>query len=172
VGPRLPLRILKYDPRWPTIFDIERQRILMLIGNKLEAIEHIGSTSIPGICSKPCIDIAIGFGDMRVTGNVENLLLRLGYTRVIGFEDWIILGKSGSMSFRLHLVPHESRRWHNFILFRNYLRSHPAIAAEYSRQKQKLAIINQADRPGYALGKSSFVQSVENIAWCDTGEDQ
>jgi len=156
--------VVEYDPRWPTMFQIEKQRILALIGDKIEAIEHFGSTSVTGMCGKPCIDIVVGLKDMRRSANLERAVSRLGYDRLGGGENWSILGKSGSTSFRLHVLPYHSERWDGFLSFRDYLRAHRGIAIEYCRRKKRLAIIHRWDRRGYSHAKHEFIDLVEDTA--------
>lgn len=54
-----PVTLLEYDPEWPNRFDREAIRIRSVLGNKALQIEHVGSTSVPGLCAKPIIDILL-----------------------------------------------------------------------------------------------------------------
>ena len=58
---KAPVIIEEYNPKWPLLYEDEKNRILNVIGEKYENIEHIGSTSVPGLGAKPIIDIMIGF---------------------------------------------------------------------------------------------------------------
>ncbi len=72
----------------------------------------------------------------------------LSYHYIIGTRDWEIVGKSGSVSFRLHMVPYDSDRWNGFLSFRNYLRSHRNVALEYCHRKRGLAYMHRLDPRG------------------------
>jgi GrpB-like predicted nucleotidyltransferase (UPF0157 family) len=158
------VKVVEYDPRWPTMFQIEKQRILTLIGSNIEAIEHFGSTSVAGMCAKPCIDIVVGLKDMKNSAIVEKAVSRLGYDRLGGGENWSILGKPGSTSFRLHVLRYHGERWNGFLSFRDYLRIHRKIAIDYCRRKKRLAVIHRWDRRGYSRAKREFIDLVEDTA--------
>jgi GrpB-like predicted nucleotidyltransferase (UPF0157 family) len=164
-GEVLPfVKIVDYDSRWPSIFKVEKQRIVMLTGDRIVGIEHFGSTSIPRICAKPVIDILAGLGDWRTADDVRNLLFGFDYRYIGGLQDWFILGRTGSPAFRLHLVPHGSFRWEGFLALRDYLRSDPKAAAEYCRRKRSLGITHHTDRLNYAQGKRDFLDNLQGLA--------
>jgi GrpB-like predicted nucleotidyltransferase (UPF0157 family) len=164
-GEVLPfVKIVDYDSRWPSIFEVEKQRIVMLAGNRIAGIEHFGSTSIPRICAKPVIDILAGLSDWRTADDVRNLLFGFDYRYVAGLQDWSIQGRTGSPAFRLHLVPYGSFRWQGFLALRDYLRSDPKAAAEYCRRKRSLGITHHTDRVSYAQGKRDFLESLMGLA--------
>jgi GrpB-like predicted nucleotidyltransferase (UPF0157 family) len=160
-----------YDSRWPGLYEVEKQRVLALIGDKIEAIEHFGSTSVPGMCGKPCIDAVAGVKDMSISRHLKTILGRLGYHYVAHAPDqlWQIVGREGSVSFRLHIVPHEGRRWNGFLALRDYLRSHRSIALEYCRRKRRLAMMHRLDPRTYYEGKREFIESTEAQARLSPG---
>jgi GrpB-like predicted nucleotidyltransferase (UPF0157 family) len=96
-GDVLPyVKIVSYDQRWPLIFEVEKQRILMLSGNKVAAVEHFGSTAIPRICAKPCIDMLVGLNHWGEADDLQRMFSRLDYHYIAGLEiDWRILGRTG-----------------------------------------------------------------------------
>jgi GrpB-like predicted nucleotidyltransferase (UPF0157 family) len=157
------VQIAEYDPRWPTLYEVEKQRLLTLIGNKIEAIEHFGSTSIPGMCAKPCIDLIIGLRDLKVFVPLERTLSRLGYRPIAYSPDhkWRIVGRNGSVSFRLHMVPYKSHRWIGFLAMRDYLRAHQDLAFDYCRRKRKYAVLHRMDSRAYFHAKYDFVAAAE-----------
>jgi GrpB-like predicted nucleotidyltransferase (UPF0157 family) len=165
-GDVLPyVKIVSYDQRWPLIFEVEKQRILMLSGNKVAAVEHFGSTAIPRICAKPCIDMLVGLNHWGEADDLQRMFSRLDYHYIAGLEiDWRILGRTGSPAFRLHLLPYQNFRWKGFIALRDYLRSNPRVAAEYCRQKKHLAVTHHTDRVQYSQGKRDFLDNVEGLA--------
>jgi len=164
-GEVLPfVKIVDYDSRWPSIYEVEKQRIVMLAGNRIAGIEHFGSTSIPRICAKPVIDILAGLSDWRTADDVRNLLFGFDYRNIGGLPDWYILGRTGSPAFRLHLVPYGSFRWEGFLALRDYLRSDPNAAAEYCRRKRSWGITHHTDRLSYANAKRDFLDNLQGLA--------
>jgi GrpB-like predicted nucleotidyltransferase (UPF0157 family) len=165
-GDVLPyVKVVSYDPRWPTIYQVEKQRILMLVGSLIVGIEHFGSTSIPRMCAKPVIDILCGLRKWEQSTYVRTILARLDYQYIAGLEeDWAILGRTGSPAFRLHLVPYGTFRWYGFLALRNYIGSNPRVASEYCRRKKHLAVTHRSDRISYSQGKRDFLDNLEDLA--------
>lgn len=58
-----PITLVEYDPRWPELFDREADRVRSILGNKALRVEHVGSTSVPGLCAKPIIDMLLVVAD-------------------------------------------------------------------------------------------------------------
>lgn len=159
------VKVVGYDSRWPVIFEIERQRSFLLAGDKITAIEHFGSTAIPRICAKPCVDMLVGLNDWADADELQQRLTRMDYHYIAGLEvDWRILGRTGSPAFRLHMLPYQNFRWTGFLALRDYLRSNPRVAADYCRQKKHLAVTHHTDRVQYSQGKRDFLDNVEGLA--------
>lgn len=159
------LEISEYDWRWPAVYEVERQRILQLAGARITAIEHFGSTSVPRLCAKPVIDIVVGLAQWNDAEGLRRSLAAFDYRRIASpSEEWHILGRTGSPAFRVHLVPHQSRRWKGFLAVRDYLRSDSRIASEYCRLKKRLAAIHHTDRLKYHQGKRDFLTALEERA--------
>ena len=74
----LPIVIADYDPRWPAIFEEERARVVDVIGEWLLDIQHIGSTSVPGLAAKPIIDIMPGIRSLADAPRIIEPLARIG----------------------------------------------------------------------------------------------
>lgn len=158
------MEVVSYDPRWRTLYEVERLRLLMLIGKKIRAVEHIGSTSVPGLCAKPCIDIAVGLDDVGSADDLETSLTLLGYQYVTGHREGRIFGKRRSPSFRLHLVQYAGSQWTGFLAVSSYLRSHPRAALEYCKEKRRLSYILRLTGRGYHDAKSGFLNDIEATA--------
>ena len=158
-----PIIIEDYNPFWPQQFEALRSRLASALGPLAAAIEHIGSTAVPGLAAKPTIDIDVllrSSGDLTV---VIEKLYSLGYLHEGD------LGIPGREAFRapLHDVPHHlyvcSPAYGEFerhIAFRDYLRGHPDDAQAYADLKGKLARQYRNDREAYTQGKSEFVKSI------------
>ena len=164
------MRIVDYDPAWPILYKEEEKRILGAVGNKLVCIEHIGSTAVPGLGSKPIIDIMAGVLGVPDAEECMLLLQDLSYTDVTPQPeepDWyyclgrIYQGESSSLlNYHLHLMRFMSDFWKKHLLFRDYLRTHSETAQQYHELKKKLAKKYGSNRRGYTAAKTSFIESV------------
>ena len=164
-----PVIIADYDPQWPILYEKEKRRILEAIGHKaedkVEAVEHIGSTAVPGLGAKPIIDIIVGVHQSIDAEECVPLLRDIGYKDVTPQPeepDWYYcLGKGpNSATYHLHLVKFMSDFWERHLLFRDFLRAHPEIARQYYELKKRLAAKYGSDRMGYIDAKTSFIESV------------
>jgi GrpB-like predicted nucleotidyltransferase (UPF0157 family) len=164
-----PVTIVDYDPQWPILYEEERRSVLEVAGEKILDIEHIGSTAVPDLCSKPIVDIMAGVGGEADADECVRLVATIGYDDVTPepeTQDWYYcLGKGfHSVGYHLHLVRHGSEFWERHILFRDYLRAHPEMAREYDVLKRGLALEYGSDRLGYTEAKTSFIESVVSRA--------
>jgi len=161
----LPLEISEYDPRWPELFRAERDRILAAIGKYVHAIEHIGSTAIPGIAAKPLIDILVGVKQLDVYRECVKPLADLGYQyvpdaeRVMPDNRYFNKGPDDARTHHLHMVLYDGEFWREKLLFRDYLRSHEEVARRYEALKRDLAQRFDDGAP-YARAKGPFVKAV------------
>jgi len=160
-----PVIIVEYNPEWPRLYEDEKLRIMGSIGHKIRAIEHMGSTSVPGLGAKPIIDIIAGVGDSQTADECVTLLAGIGYDDVTpepDNQDWFYCLGTGRLSvgYHLHLVRYGSDHWERHMIFRNYLRENPAVADEYFALKKDLAERFRDDRISYTEAKSKFISSV------------
>jgi GrpB-like predicted nucleotidyltransferase (UPF0157 family) len=161
--------LAEYDPRWPERYQHERERILRAIGEYVVAIEHIGSTAVPGLGAKPIIDMMVAVRSLgRDAPACVEPLSRLGYEYVPrpDFKDSVFFchGVWGPSTRHLHLTEYSSAFWNEKLLFRDYLRIHAETAAEYYALKRSLAAQHAANRLAYTDAKSAFILSVVNRA--------
>lgn len=157
--------LLAYDPRWPQVFDAERRRIAASLGRRA-AIEHVGSSSVPGLRGRPEIDVLVGVTAPDEVEPAARSLKGLGYTTSsASFEDgWCLLSKPGTIPFEVLVVQHRSPLWHRHLGFREYLRGDPARAAAYARLKSTWAARFGAGSDGYKDAKRRFWISVGEAA--------
>ncbi|MBN1291313.1 MAG: GrpB family protein [Candidatus Latescibacteria bacterium] len=165
-----PVIIVPYNLHWPDMYREEKSLILGLLGAKITAIEHIGSTAVPGLGAKPIIDMMIGVRELVDAIECIKLLRDAGYTYIPEFEvaiperRFMWKGSAECHTIHLHMVEATSDFWQRHILFRDYLRAHPGAAAEYHTVKTGLAAQYRNDRDGYTDAKSLFIKSVEEKA--------
>jgi GrpB-like predicted nucleotidyltransferase (UPF0157 family) len=161
--------IAPYDARWPGEFEAEAQRIGDVFGSAALRIDHVGSTSVPGLAAKPVIDIQISLGSLEPREIYDAWLQKLGYAhfplgdfdRVYPFfkrpETW-------PSSHHVHLCVSGSEQERDHLAFRDCLRRDPKAAAEYERLKRSLAAEHHGktmeSQECYSLAKSEFVKSI------------
>ncbi len=155
--------IAEYDPRWPASFAAESKRIAAAARDLLVAIEHVGSTSVPGLAAKPVIDI---LGGVRLLADADAAVPRItaiGYEYVSKWEDelpgrrYFVRRLQGVRSHHLHVVETTSDFWRDHLLFRDHLRAHPADVIRYAALKHDLAESLGDDREAYTDAKAEFI---------------
>ena len=155
-------RLAAYQPGWPEAFAKEAARIKAALGDRVLAIEHYGSTSIPGLPAKPIIDLLIGVKDLDEVATIAPLMFALGYddhTRNV-VPGHYIMGLGEARTHHAHFVAFQSEQWWPPLNFRDRLRADPALRDEYQALKSRLVIEHPNDRAAYTEAKSAFVESV------------
>jgi GrpB-like predicted nucleotidyltransferase (UPF0157 family) len=159
--------IVEYDPAWPLLFEQEKARLLMVCGDQIEDIQHIGSTAIPGLWAKPIIDIQMSVHDLELVETCVGPLERIGYEYLgeYGVPGRHFFHKPAGRPFaerthHLQMVKWGGEEWRKVLLLRDYLRTHPWIAQQYYLLKKSLASRFGADRAGYTEAKTAFICSV------------
>lgn len=146
----------------------ERDRILDAIGDKVVAIEHVGSTSIPGSRAKPVIDILVGIRNLQNVESCIEPLRRIGYEyRAVNRElipntEYFRKGSPGANTHHIRMVEAGGGLWLEYILFRDYLRTHPEEVLRYERLK-----VEAYDKHGRYLpleAKRDFISSIVSRA--------
>jgi GrpB-like predicted nucleotidyltransferase (UPF0157 family) len=159
-----PVTLVEYDATWPRQFAEERERLAQILAPWLAGpIEHIGSTAIPGLISKPIIDIMAGVRDLPSSIDARATLQSLHYVYFPYRADvmhWFCKPSPARRTHHLHLVPVSSSLWDDRLVFRDYLRSSQAALAEYAALKTALAAKYHFDREAYTDAKSRFVRSL------------
>lgn len=157
-----------YSYLWPQEFEKDRLCILALLGEKVKRIEHVGSTSIPGMAAKPIIDIAVAVERLTIIDDSAiSLLSQIGFEYVpkeeFPYRLFFRRGEWGKGTHHLHVYEYQSEDWKNLIWFRDYLIKYPDVTAQYLNLKRELAEIC-SDRQTYTLRKAPFIQNVIALA--------
>lgn len=162
------VEIWPYDPAWPRIAVAEQRALLAIVGSSFVAIEHIGSTAIPGLAAKPVIDLMAALSQLADADRILPLLYARGYQTIdTGMPRRIFLRRrddAQAIMFHLHLVERATWDQQNERLLRDELRADPALAAGYGRLKQQLATQHPDDMAAYTRAKTDFIQSVVDRA--------
>ena len=163
-----PISLVPYDPAWPNIYEAEASHICGAAQGIVEHIEHFGSTSIPGLISKPTIDIMASVPDIAAIQDFATWLGDDGYEDMsenFSFRRFFRKSAAGAgLSFHLHLVNEAAWATKSERLFREWLVAHPAVAASYAALKTKLASSYAQDRMAYTDAKSAFISKIVNEA--------
>lgn len=164
------VKLHEYDELWPILYEAERQRLLSLLPCTFLEIQHIGSTSVPGMPAKPIIDILAGVDSMETAKSIATKLCSSGYTTSAEFNEslsdrqWFMRWADGRRTHHLHVVVHGSAAWVERLRFRDSLRSSEKLATEYAQLKAKMAATHAEDREAYTDAKSQFINAVSRAA--------
>jgi GrpB-like predicted nucleotidyltransferase (UPF0157 family) len=162
----IEIEIENYNDQWPAFFEKEELVLQQVASNWLYgAIEHVGSTSVPGLAAKPIIDIMFGVTSLDASKPAIEVLSGIEYcyypykTEVM---HWFCKPKPEYRTHHLHLIPYESELWHQRLNFRDILRKDRGIAQKYANLKADLAKEHPVDREAYTQNKGPFIQGVLN----------
>jgi GrpB-like predicted nucleotidyltransferase (UPF0157 family) len=168
VDPALPglthgtVRLVEWTPRWAELFEVEAERLSEALGDLAIAIEHYGSTSVPGLVAKPLLDILVGGPDATDPLPYIAALTPLGYDYAphAGVPEHLVFGRGTARTHLLHAVRYGGKAWRRGLAFRDALRADPKLREEYAALKRGLAERHAADRSRYTDAKSAFVDRV------------
>lgn len=167
--------LVDHDPEWNAMFQAERNKIAEMFGSEPIDLEHIGSTSVPGLKAKPLIDILAGLPDFEGRSKYVDVFDALGYpfkpTTDIYTNQPLekrpghqCLFKhdeeTGAVVFHLHLVQKGGGKWREQIAFRDILRTDEDARNVYEELKIKLALAHPEDRGLYHDGKAAFIDGL------------
>ncbi|MBI2514611.1 GrpB family protein [Candidatus Wolfebacteria bacterium] len=156
------VKLLPHNKKWKLLFENEEKKIEKKLGDLVIDIQHIGSTSIPGIPAKPIIDISMGVRVMKDAKKLIKPLEKLGYElrREFGrpnIQTLFVKGPESKRTHYLHVMKYNGALWKNDLRFRDYLRKHPVRAKQYAELKNKLAGKHANDRGTYTKSKAKFI---------------
>ncbi|NOU86217.1 GrpB family protein [Paenibacillus sp. LMG 31460] len=163
------LIVSDYDPSWVHLFEQLRGFVLPVLSDFVVTIEHVGSTSVPGLAAKPIVDIDV------VVSTQLDVLTAIQRLATIGYVHEGDLGTTGREAFippvdvtwhHLYVCTMENAEYKRHLLFREYLRNHPEDARQYGDLKLELAQRFQNDRLAYTNAKGDFVREIlQRAGW-------
>lgn len=160
-----PVIVVPYDSNWRKLYEIEREDIVARIGDFVEDIQHMGSTSVEGLAAKPIIDMMIGISTLDDAKYCIPPLEAMGYEYVPEFEKdlpmrrYLRKSADGIRTHHIHMVEISSDFWARHVAFRDILRSNASIRDEYAALKYRLAEAHRDDREGYTDAKTDFIET-------------
>jgi len=157
-----PILIVEYDPVWPVLFDLEADRIRGALGRRILLLEHVGSTSIPGLAAKPIIDIVLAVSDTSDERAYVPDLEAAGYILRAREPDWHEhrLFKGPDRDINLHCFSEGCPEIERMLVFRNWLRSYESDRLLYERTKRDLAGRTWKYVQNYADAKTAVVNEI------------
>ncbi len=159
---RGPVHLAEYDPAWRDLFTREATRIMQLLGDTAKRVEHVGSTSVPGLAAKPIIDILMEVADSSDEPTYVTPLESNGYELRIREPDWwehrVLKGPDTDVNLHVFTVgcPEVDR----MLRFRDHLSANPADRQLYEDRKRELASRDWAYIQNYADAKTDVIEDI------------
>ena len=157
-----PIQLVDYDPIWPHLFAREAERVRAALGDRVLLLEHVGSTSVPGLAAKPKIDMLLVVANTADEPAYVPALEAAGYQLHIREPDWYEhrLFKGPDTDINLHVFTIGCEEIERMVRFRNWLRAHDADRDLYQRTKQELAQREWKYTQNYADAKTAVVREI------------
>lgn len=161
--------VYPYDETWPMEYKKEEKILEGHLTGLDIRIEHVGSTSIPGLSAKPIIDIAIGAKSEEDLFEVAKRLENAGYDMLNSYEEkGEILARKGAPECRTHYIHIQllgSEYWNEFMYFKRYMLDHPESVKEYQKLKEELSVKYVDERKKYTASKNEFISNILEQAY-------
>ena len=156
------IEIVEYDPEWPRQYEREAKRIREVLGEGVVMLEHVGSTSVPGLAAKPWIDILLIVPDSSDEPSYVPALEAAGYLLRIREPQWYQhrMFHGPDTHVNLHVFSPGCVEIERMLLFRDWLRTHPEDRALYERTKRDLAAKDWKYGQNYADAKTEVVEEI------------
>jgi putative glutamine amidotransferase len=158
-------RIVPADPTWGRRFEDEAPRLVAALGDQIVRIDHVGSTSVPGLDAKSTIDIQVSLRSLEPRDAYVPALQALGYRTLLDptapDHEYASRDADGDRAFHVHLCIAGGTWERRHLAFRDWLREHPDDAAAYGRLKRELALEHPNDVHTYTDAKGEFIRSIE-----------
>lgn len=173
IGKLFPVVLSKPNPKWKLLYKNEKKELIERLGRYALRIEHIGSTAIPNILSKPTIDILVEIPDNKeIENQISTKMKSLGYYFVhrtdrkppyLMFIKGVSVKGVTGQTYHIHMAKKDHPIWDK-VYFRDYLIQHQDLAIQYENLKCELAKKHRNNRDGYTDGKKEFVMRITQEA--------
>lgn len=166
-----PIPLWPYDESWPAQYQAEAAKIRAALGEGAIVVEHVGSTSIPGLCAKPILDIVLAVANSADEDAYVPALTAEGYRLHLREPDWeqhrVMKGEAPMVN--LHVFTAGSREIERMVAFRDRCRASPAERRLYEETKRELAARTWRHVQHYANAKSEVVEAITARALAERG---
>lgn len=160
--PKHKVLVCPYDPEWPNLYQQEEERLRKALGDWILDIQHVGSTAVPGLASKPIIDIGIAIQSFDQGFDTIPIMSELGYNfrGEVGIpgRHFFIYGRP--RTHHVHMSEKTNHDWIQRLKFRDHLRTHPESAKQYAELKTNLAQQFPNEISAYSEGKTAFIVDI------------
>ncbi|HKS46813.1 MAG TPA: GrpB family protein [Amycolatopsis sp.] len=152
----------EHDPAWPGLYEREAERIRGLLGDRVVLLEQVGSTSVPGLCAKPVIDVLLVVPDSGDEQSYLPALERAGYRLVIREPQWHEhrCFKGPDTNINPHVLSPGCDEIDRYLTLRNHLRRNESDRALYANTKRELASRTWKHIQNYADAKSPVIDDI------------
>jgi GrpB-like predicted nucleotidyltransferase (UPF0157 family) len=157
------LVLAEYDPRWPATYAEQERRIRAALGPAAVQVEHIGSTSVPGLAAKPVVDVLVTVDDITAEEDYLAGLLDVGYELRVR-EPGHRLVRTPAHDVHVHVLEVGDQAADDYLLFRDRLRTHADDRDLYERTKRALIQQDWADMNAYAEAKTEVIAGIKERA--------
>ncbi len=159
---RVSIQIVDYDQQWPMLFQREADRVQAVLGPELMLMEHVGSTSVPGLPAKPIIDLVIAVADSADEERYAAKLASGGYILHVREPNWHEhrMFKGPDTDVNLHVFSRGCPEIGRMLMFRDWLRRNAADRDYYARTKLRLARKTWGTVQDYADAKTGVVEEI------------
>lgn len=159
-GPeRRHIELVEHDPAWAERFEQERRRIASALGDRALRIDHVGSTSVPGLAAKPIVDIDVSVADPEDEAAYVPDLVAAGYVLRVR-EPGHRLVRTPELDVHVHVCAIGSEWERRHLVFRDWLRAHPDDRQRYEDVKRSLAGRTWDDTNDYAAAKTDVIDEI------------
>ena len=157
-----PIHIVDYDPEWPRLFEREAERVQATLGDRVLLIEHVGSTSVPGLAAKPILDILLVVPNSADEAAYVSALEGAGYVLRIREPEWHEhrMLKGDNPAVNLHVFSPGCPEVERMLLFRDWIRRNEADRLLYEHTKRELARKTWKYTQNYADAKTLVVEEI------------
>jgi GrpB-like predicted nucleotidyltransferase (UPF0157 family) len=166
VGGAKPLQqqieVREYDPHWPGLYAREADRVRRALGHRVVLLEHVGSTSVPGLPAKPIIDMVLEVADSSDEAAYVPALEAAGYALAVREPEWLRhrLCKGPDTNINLHVFSAGCEETERMLTFRNWLCTNRADRDLYARVKRELSACGWKYAQQYADAKTNVVNEI------------
>lgn len=156
------ITLVEYDSAWPALYEQEAAKIRAALGDRIVMLEHIGSTSVPGLCAKPILDIQLLVEDSGDESAYGDALIAAGYTLRIREPEWEEhrVFKGADPDVNLHVFSLGSRQAERHLRFRDAIRADDEERDRYAATKRELAAQTWAYVQNYADAKNDVIDEI------------
>ncbi|MGI8905873.1 MAG: GrpB family protein [Candidatus Sumerlaeaceae bacterium] len=153
------IAMVDYDAQWPLDYERDAAIVAGALGQQAAEIHHVGSTAVPGLCSKPLIDILVAVQNLAVVSEYEAYMEAIGFATVPTYDvERHCFRKVPMRTCHVHIVQLHGYHYRRMLAFRDYLRATPLAVKQYAELKTALAREFGSERPLYSRSKTAFIE--------------